>query len=252
MEKGHEALLRLLNARRKPSESFDDDPPPSQEKRSGDGVSTNLLTLQYGVYSTTHLLALAFDTELCYWRWCASRTVGTHSHASAVDVCDDEASLNAISPPIMDGGGNDGRGDGDGDGGGDGDGLEPSLLIHRAAMGVRAACARRAARLMAPHRSLPLPCISLLPQPLPCVPTPSPHSQGAKPVTAGYVWKRRDYLLSPRPTHPALTPTPRPRGGAPCPCRECHEAAGASSCDGTTCLVRISRAASRLPPRISR
>ena len=33
--------------------------------------------LRYGVYSTTHLLALAFDTELCYWRWAAGRDVET-------------------------------------------------------------------------------------------------------------------------------------------------------------------------------
>jgi len=39
--------------------------------------------LRYGIYSTTHLLALAFDAELCYWRWAATACKGAAEHASS-------------------------------------------------------------------------------------------------------------------------------------------------------------------------
>jgi hypothetical protein len=155
LEQGHAALLLLLNARRAPTESFDD-PPEEKDEEEGEeeeegsansvhasataaaaaaatvtagvgagggrgngrraaaaaeAVNGNVVTLKYGVYSTTHLLALAFDAELCYWRWAVLRRQqlppgasqgapgappsGIDSSTAAVDVSDAPSQLSS-------------------------------------------------------------------------------------------------------------------------------------------------------------
>ena len=58
LEETHGALSLLLTARRD----------PSQPEEAAEGATQ----LRYGVYSSTHLLALAFLGEVCYWRWAAA------------------------------------------------------------------------------------------------------------------------------------------------------------------------------------
>ena len=96
------ALRLLLHARG----GVDDDanananvaaaPPPPVKAGSA-------LTLNYGIYSDTHLLALAFVGELCYWRWAG--LVATTAAATA-----------AAGPATDGGGGADGVSGGDGAG----------------------------------------------------------------------------------------------------------------------------------------
>jgi hypothetical protein len=64
LEDAHAALSLLFAARREPEA-----PAGFAPVRTRQGCLT---ALQYGIFSTTHLLALAFDGEICYYRWAAS------------------------------------------------------------------------------------------------------------------------------------------------------------------------------------
>ena len=86
LEAGHAALRLLLQARREAGESFDD--PPSRSANA---------TLEYGIYSTTHLLALAFDAELCYWRWATLLRHAELGAPSAVHVLPEDGQPPDIS-----------------------------------------------------------------------------------------------------------------------------------------------------------
>jgi hypothetical protein len=58
LEEAYDALATLLESRRDTTATRGDDGGPT--------------ALRYGIYSSTHLLALAFQGELAYWRWAAT------------------------------------------------------------------------------------------------------------------------------------------------------------------------------------
>ena len=89
----HFALMLLLAARRDRTDLEDgadgaggSDLPLSAEKTAQ--------ALKYGVYSTTHLLALAFDVEVCYWRWGAC----LEGKGAVVDVSDAGGEASVAAP----------------------------------------------------------------------------------------------------------------------------------------------------------
>ena len=78
IEEAYSSLSLLLMARRDPHAAPESIP----------------LQLRYGIYSTTHLLGLAFLSELSYWRWAASAAdplglgAGAVASADAADAAD--------------------------------------------------------------------------------------------------------------------------------------------------------------------
>ena len=78
IEEAYSALSLLLMARRDPHAALESLP----------------LQLRYGIYSTTHLLGLAFLCELSYWRWAAGAAephglgAGAVASADAADAAD--------------------------------------------------------------------------------------------------------------------------------------------------------------------
>jgi hypothetical protein len=70
MEESYAALTLLLSARN----HVDVQKEVASQAPAAASDEKLAAALRYGAYSTTHLLALAFSVELCYWRWTAALT----------------------------------------------------------------------------------------------------------------------------------------------------------------------------------
>ena len=89
IDASHAALNLLLAARSERTDLEEGTPPVSTAHMA--------TALRYGIYSTTHLLSLAFDAELCYWKWAAE---GQGASAGAPAVNAGAAAAPAADAPV--------------------------------------------------------------------------------------------------------------------------------------------------------